>query len=410
MSKCKIYMAAQQDDTKMAKAHIQAEQQINFKHNLRVNTSSLSLFWFGASFFAIRTICPLFLSYLTDNTLVFSILSVITSTGWLLPQLFTASWVQRQPVKKFIPVNVGFFSERLPIMLLPLAAWIVLRSESFAVVLFLLLLTWHTVGAGVVAVGWQDMLAKIFPVEWRGRFFGITNFIGNGTGILGASAAAWILNKIKYPFNFMLTFGIAGLFIFLSWIFLSLTREPASVPEENPPDRKSYWRNLPNFIRDDKNYRQYLISQALSSIGVMTLGFLTLYVLRKWGVGASMVSLFTTSMFGGSALSSLVFGWIGDKIGHKLVIEISNVLIGLAILIALLAPSPAWFYLVFALQGGASAGFILSGISIIFELCDENIRPTYIGLTNTVIGIFSGISPLFGGWIIDSLGFNWLFW
>ncbi len=393
----------------MAQIDIQTEVQDNFKHNFRVNVLDGATFWFGASFFATRTIAPLFLSYLTDNTLAFSILAMIVSTGWLLPQLFTANWVQRMPLKKFAPVNIGFVAERLPVLLLPLAAWVTLKSESFAVVLFLCLIAWHVVGAGVVAVGWQDMIAKIFPVEWRGRYFGLTNFLGNGTGILGAAAAAWMLTQMQFPYNFMLAFGIAGLFIFISWIFLALTREPVSPPEENPLDRKSYWRSLPAIIREDHNYRQYLISQALSAVGAMALGFFTLYALRTWDVNDSMVSLFTTSLLVGATLSNLALGWIGDKFGHKLVLELSTGFIALALLTALLAPSPVWFYLVFAFQGAANAGFILSGISIVFEFCVENIRPTYIGLTNTIIGVFSGISPLIAGLIADHYGFGWLF-
>ncbi|MEJ2759831.1 MAG: hypothetical protein P8046_15245, partial [Anaerolineales bacterium] len=186
--------------------------QKNFKFNFATNVIDGTFFWLGSSFFATRTIAPLFLSYLTDNTLVFGILATILSTGWLLPQLFTANWVQQRPIKKYFPVVIGFFTERLPIFLLPVAAWVSLRSPSLAVTLFLVFIGWHVVGAGVIAVGWQDMIAKVFPVKWRGRFFGISNFAGNATGILGASAAAWILNRYAFPTNFMLSFGLGGVF------------------------------------------------------------------------------------------------------------------------------------------------------------------------------------------------------
>ena len=170
----------------------------------------------GASFFASRTIAPLFLSYLTDNTFAFGLLALIASTGWSLPQLFTANWVQHLPIKKVVPVVHGFWWERVPVLLLPLAAWAALKSTDLAIVLFLLLYAWHVFGSGIVAVGWQDMIAKVFPVEWRGRYFGITNFLGNGTGILGATAAAWMLSTISFPYNFMLAFGIAG--FLLTWM------------------------------------------------------------------------------------------------------------------------------------------------------------------------------------------------
>ncbi len=388
---------------------IQAEIDKNYKFNFTVNVIDGTLFWFGASFFATRTIAPLFLSYLTDNTLIFGLLATIVSTGWLLPQLLTANWVQQIPVKKYLPVNIGLFTERLPIMLLPLAAWAVLRSSTLAIWLFIFLLTWHIIGAGVIAVGWQDMLAKIFPVARRGRFFGTANFSGNATGIIGASVAAWVLDYFDFPYNFMVIFGLAGVFIFLSWVFLAMTREPAVAPKQAPQSQRHYWRTLPKIIKTDVNYRRFLFSQVVLAFGGMGTGFFTLYAVRQWQVSDGMVGLFTTSMMIGTALSNLAFGWLADKYGHKLIIEISNLVLILTSTVALLAPAPEYFYLVFGLQGVYTAGIILSGIMIVFEFSDEDIRPTYIGLTNSAIGIFAGIAPLVGGWMIDAAGFSWLF-
>jgi MFS family permease len=388
---------------------IQAEIDKNYKFNFTVNVIDGTLFWFGASFFATRTIAPLFLSYLTDNTLVFGILATIASTGWLLPQMFTANWVQQRPIKKYLPVNIGLFTERLPIILLPLAAWAALKSHTLAIFLFIFLLAWHILGAGVIAVGWQDMLAKIFPVEKRGRFFGTANFSGNATGILGASAAAWVLEYFDFPYNFMVLFGIAGVFIFLSWISLAMTREPAVPPKKERLTNKLYWRSLPQIIRTDENFRRFLYSQIVLTAGGMGMGFFTIYALRQWSISDGMVGLFTTSLMVGTALSNLIFGWMADKFGHKLVIEISTLALMLSSAIALLSPTPEYFYLVFALQGVYTAGIILSGIMIVFEFCEEDIRPTYIGLTNSSIGIFAGITPMIGGWLADTAGFAWLF-
>jgi MFS family permease len=393
----------------MTAADFQAEIKANFRHNFTVNVLDGAFFWFGSSFIATRTIAPLFLSYLTDNTFIFGLLSMIVSTGWLLPQLFTANWVQRLPIKKIVPVVHGFFWERMPVLLLPLAALAAVYSAQSAVFVFLFLIGWHVIGAGIVAVGWQDMIAKIFPVEWRGRYFGITNFLGNGTGILGAAAAAWMLATIAYPYNFMLAFGCAGVFIFISWVFLRMTREPARVSQLPPQDSKSYWRSLPQIIRNDKNYRMYLLSQVLGTIGFMAYGFLTVYAIREWQVSAATVSLFTTSLLIGTTVSNPLFGWIGDKFGHKNVILICTTLTVLALGVTLFAPGPTWFYLVFALLGANNAGFLVSGITIVFEFCDQDVRPTYIGLTNSIMGIFGAIAPLIGSLVIEQSGFKSLF-
>lgn len=394
----------------MAQSEVQAELDKHFKHNFRVNVFDGAFFWFGASFIATRTIGPLFLSYLTDNTFAYGLLAMIASTGWSLPQLFTANWIQRLPVKKVVPVVHGFYWERLPVLLLPLATLATLRSANLAIFLFLLFIAWHVIGAGIVAVGWQDMIAKIFPVEWRGRYFGIANFLGNGTGILGATAAAWMLETMQFPYNFMLAFGIGGIFIFISWVFLSMTREPAREPKTPRQDSKTYWRSIPVIIKEDQNFRRFLIKGVIGTIGFMAVGFLTFYAIRTWDVSDATVSLYTTSMLVGNTLANPLLGWLGDKFGHKKVLVINDLLVVAAIGLALAAPSPTWFYLVFALLGANQAGFMVSGITIVFEFSDEDVRPTYIGITNTVMGIFGAIAPLIASLIIEGVSFQALFW
>ena len=174
---------------------LEQEVELNYRHNFAVNIVEVTAFWFGASFIATRTILPVYVSRLTDSEFAIGLLATIVGTGWLLPQLFTAHWVQRLPVKKIVPVRVGLYAERLPVFLLVPAAWLTIRSPELALLVFFIMITWHIFGAGTIAVGWQDMLAKIFPVRRRGRFFGLANFSGTATGVLGAAGAGWLLDR-----------------------------------------------------------------------------------------------------------------------------------------------------------------------------------------------------------------------
>jgi MFS family permease len=78
--------------------------------------------------------------------------------------------------------------------------------------------------------------------------------------------------------------------------------------------------------------------------------------------------------------------------------------------LAALAPSADWFYVVFFLTGVSNAGFMLSGIMIIFEFCLPEVRPTYIGLNNTFNGLVAIIMPFIGGWIASVYGYRPMFW
>ncbi|MCX7681817.1 MAG: MFS transporter [Anaerolineae bacterium] len=381
----------------------------NYRFNAIVNILDGTFFWFGASFIAARTILPLYVSNLTDSKLAIGLLSVIASTGWLFPQLFTANLVQRLPRKKVMVVNVGLFTERLPVLLMVPAALLATRFPLPALVLFFVLFAWHTLGAGAVAVSWQDMLAKIIPLERRGKFFGITNFGGPATGVLGAAAAAWLLDHYEFPYGYVLCFACAALLIFISWFFLALTREPAQPPQERPLSQKEFWHQLPRLLRSDRNFRRYLLSQSVTTLGGMSLGFLTVYAVQRWQLPEGQAGAFTASMLIAQALSNLLFGVLADRRGHKLVLELGTLLIALAIGLASIAPAPAWFHLVFALVGSSTAAFFMSGMMIVFEFSTPEVRPTYIGLSNTLIGTVSALAPLIGGWLAELEGYQALF-
>ncbi len=202
-------------ETMGSSSNAQKEIEQNYRWNFLVNALDGASFWFGMSFISSTVILPLFVSHFTNNPLLIGLIPFLATAGYLLPQLFVANWVERAPRKKFFPVTLGFFLERMPIFLLaPAAYFLATNQPDLALVTFFVLFAWHTFGAGIIIVGWQDMIAKIIPVEKRGRFFGITNFVGNGTGILGALAVPFVLERSTFPTGYVLAFVAASVLDF----------------------------------------------------------------------------------------------------------------------------------------------------------------------------------------------------
>jgi MFS family permease len=382
----------------------------NYRWNFLVNTLDGAFFNFGMSFFSSEIILPLFVSHFTSNPLAISLIFFLGWGGVLLPQLFTANAVERAPLKKFFPMVLGFFLERLPIFLLPLAIYfLAVNQPMLTLVLFFVLYTWHNAGAGVIIVGWQDMIAKVIPVEKRGRFFGISNFIGNGTGILGALAVPFILGAFDFPLGFVFCFGVTALLLFLSWGSLSLTREPRLASAKPAVSQAVYLRSLPDVLRRDRNFRKYLLAQITFALSTMATGFLTVYAVQRWALPDSQAGGFIIALQVGLTLANLFFGFLADKKGHKLNLEICWFLYLLLLVLAVLAPDYTWFYLIFFLSGAVNAGTLISGFSIVYEFTDAENRPTYIGLANTIPGIMVAVAPLIGGWLVASLDFPIMF-
>ncbi len=388
---------------------IELEVERDYRHNFIVNFLDGTAFWFGASFWATRTIFPVYIANLTDSKFAIALLSVIVSTGWLLPQIFTANWTQRMPQKKYIAVTIGFWTERLPVLLLVPAAWLATISKELALIASLIFMTWHIIGAGVIAVSWQDMIAKIFPVDRRGKFFGVTNFSGTAAGILGASTVAWLLNHHEFPYSYVWSFGIGAFFILLSWVFLALVKEPYIEPKTAPISNREYLKQLPAIVRGDTNFRRYLITQIFIGGGNIAIGFLAVYAIQRWNLPDSQAGIYTIAMLSGQAISGLLFGWLADRRGHKLVLTLSVSGMALSVGVALLASAPIWFLAVFFLSGVSTAGFMISGIMIVFEFCTADIRPTYIGINNTFNGVIAIIMPLLGGCLAKNFGYPAMF-
>ncbi len=388
------------------------EQEVehHYRHNFIVNALDGACYWFGYSFIAPTIILPLYISHFTDNPLIIGLIPFLNTAGFLLPQLFTSNIVERTPRKKFFPVNLGFFLERVPVLLLTLSVALFAKSRpGLALGLFLLFYTWYTGGAGLIIVGWQEMIAKIIPTDRRGRFFGITNFVGNMAGILGSAAVPFVLERFAFPQGYVLAFSAATVLIFMSWFFLSLAREPVLEVRKPHVSQAEYMRSLPGVVRKDPNFLRYLIFQIIFALSGMASGFLIVYGAKQWNLPDGVAVIYGIVMQAGQALAYLFFGFIADRKGHKLNLEISAAVSLVSFIMALAAPSPLWFYPIFFLRGVTFAANFISGISIVMEFTQADNRPTYFGLANTIPGVAGAIAPLLGGWLAKTAGYYWLF-
>jgi MFS family permease len=399
-------MTAVPSNTSIAQEEISRD----YRWNFTVNALDGASFWFGMSFISSTIILPLYVSHFTDNPILIGLIPFIATAGYLVPQLFSANAVERAPRKKFFPVTLGFFLERIPIFLLgPTAYLLAVGQPELALTTFFILYAWHTFGAGVTIVGWQDMIAKLIPVDRRGRFFGITNFIGNGSGILGAIAVPIVLSKFTFPLGYVISFVIAAFLVFLSWVFLSLTREPPVYSSKPAVSQLDYLRSLPDILRRDHNFRTYLFSSIIFYVSGMATGFLVVYTVQTWDLPDAQASGFIITMQVGLALANLFFGFLADRKGHKLNLEICMALSTISLILAILAPNFWWFFPIFFLRGAVNAGNFISGISIVYEFTDAENRPTYIGLANTIPGIAGAIAPLIGGWLVGVISYQVMF-
>jgi MFS family permease len=378
---------------------LKQEIERNYRWNLVFNTAELALFWFGLSFIAATTILPLFVSKLTASTLAIGLVALLAQGGWSLPQVFTANPIERAPRMLPIMVNIGFFIERLPLLVMVLAALLALSAPSLSLVLVLLGFAWHTLGSGSIAPSWQELVGRCFPANRRGRFLGVGSFVGIGFGALGAAVSSYLLAHVPYPRSFVTIFALGAFGIMASLVFLAKVREP--VPSLRPPRRtmSAFWSDLRRIVRTQANFRFYLTGRALGALGGMSSGFLTLSALRIWQVSDGTVGAYTGVMLIGQALGTLFSGLMADRRGHKLSLEVSFGAFVASYLFAAWSPFSEIYFLVFLCLGFGLGGVVVSGILLSLEFAEPGRQPTYAGVTNTLLGILGMIAPLIGAWL-----------
>ncbi len=285
----------------------------------------------------------------------------------------------------------------------------VVNPVASLLTLFFVAYAWHGFGAGAIAPAWSDMIARMFPVDRRGWFFGLSSFIGTGLGALGAILSGWILVTFPYPQNFAYTFLMAAISITVSWVFLAFAREPVpTVPAAARPRSDQSWQKIKAIVRRDRNFRNFLNARVLANLGRMGAGFLTVAALQRWGVSDATVGLYTAALLIGQTAGNLLAGVVADRRGHKFTLELAQAASVLTFLLAWLAPEPVWFFAVFFLMGAANGISIVSGVLSVMEFSAPEHRPSYIGIGNTVSGIGSAIAPIIGG-VLALYSYNLLF-
>lgn len=380
----------------------------DYRWNFTVNLVDGVSFWFAMSFVGVSTIVPLFISKLTPSMVPIAYVAILAQAGWFLPQVFTSNWLERLPRRKPVFVNLGMLLERLPVALFAVAAVLAGRWVTLGLAFFLVVYTWNRFGGGMVATAWQDLIARLFPLERRGRFWGLTSAIGSGLGFAGAALSAWLLTNYSFPTGFVILFSLAFAILLFGWIFSTRIREPAHPVRAVRQGQREFLARLPRLLREDQPFRRFLVARLLMGLGGMGLGFVTVAAVRRWAVADGTVGLYTGVLLLGQVVGDLVFGLLADRHGHKFALEWAALAYAVAFALAWLAPGAAWYYAVFFLIGVGMGILIVSGILVVFEFSEGERRPTYIGLTNTSLGLVNVVGPLVAVWLAG-VGFELLF-
>lgn len=417
----------------------------NFRHNAIVNTVDLMFFFFADSFWSINTIIPVFAATLTDSPFLIGLMPAIVNAGWFLPQLFISGYVSRLP--KVVPLSIKLgILERVSYLFFPILALLIPSiPKSTALTLLIILMVWRGLAGGFSALPWQEVMARVIPITQRARYYGFSRVLGQIMGVIASAISAAVLARYRYPYGYAIGFGIAVVAQWISFAAYSQNRDPGAITaqepaeftsarsalEADPPEAPRLAETMPfapsedplpapglapgglalfrTILKEDKNFRLYLLARSISFLGNMGSAFLAVYAIQTFHLSDESAAIFTGVLFLSGILGYALWGAVGDRIGPKRIVVISF-LFWVGTMVVALASRQVWvYYLAFVFFGLYNAGMNVGDSILVMELGPENLRPTYLGMARTLTGIFLLLAPILAGWLVQVSGYPLMF-
>lgn len=353
------------------------------------------------------TFIPAYLHQMTGSDALVGSGAALLQLGMVFSPIFSASQLERESVILPYAIRTGT-TMRAIILGLAISGWFTRGWVQLALTLACLFLLGLFTGAQRVA--FQLLMAKVIPVDRRGRLQAWRNFTGGAiAAVLSYFAGKWLIagNVLGngYATTFFLTFVLtsAGLII-----LTRMLREPQTPVPKLPTRFVDRLRQFPRLL-EDADYRHFLAAQGFCVLARIAAPFFILYAGERMGMSGATVGLLAFCYLGADTLANLVWGYMGDHTGYRATL-ITAILLWIGSIITLMAFDAPWAsYLCFCGLGAASAGYLMSQQTMVLEFGSRQEAAMRLGLSTTLEGAVASIGPLIGGVIAALAGYLPLF-
>jgi MFS family permease len=402
-----------------------AEREEHTRWNFAVIVTESSSFMTGMAWVDPVVVLPLFVHALTPSTVVIGLVTTLQRLAYALPILPMAAVLGHRPAR--LPyLRWGVFYGRLPFLLFVLYLWLRgVGNSTLTLVFMMAAFVFVSAGNGVVAVPWQDIIAKSIPSRMRGRFFGSTQFATAVATIGVGFVVRYALGSggPKFPLNFTMLFTLAAVFFTISTIGCAVVREPIRPVLDRPQTIRELIAGAPRLLRDRREFRS-LVVVAILGFGLnLSMPFYIVYATTELGVPQAMAGTYIWAAVLTGAPMSLVWGHLNDRRGPRAVLKGACMLVAAVPMLALAVPPltaliagaagaakalPYTLALVFLGGGAVTSSLWIGSNNYLFELCGHEDRPRYIALLNTLAAPRT-LFPLAVGWLLTLLPYRTVF-
>ncbi len=371
----------------------------------------------GAAAVDSGTIIATLVHGLTGSVLAVGAATAILRYGWLFPQIFVGYFAQRR--RRRMPFYVvGAFGRAT--CLAGIAGLLAIAGafpDALLIGLFFGLWTAYAFISGIVAVPYNDIVARSVGSPRRSRLLAI-RFFGGGLLALGVAAAAHqFLNTLTFPGGYAALVLLGALLLLASSISFVSAGEPIA-PQPHPivGGFLGFLREGIEVFRSDSRFRIFVYAQWLGGAVTMALPFYIIQVMATHGAG-SAVAFLLGAQTAGALVSNALWGWWGDRHGKRSLLEGVVVLraappllilVWVSIAGAWAVPTLAGFTVVFLLLGALGNGITIAMLGYLMEISPDDRRPAYSGYFNAIVAP-AALLPLAGAAIVETTSLSWVF-
>jgi len=355
------------------------------------------------------TFVPAYLHMLSGSDFIVSLGTSLQQLGGVISPIAGAAQIEHR--KKILPVSMFLGTMmRVQVLGIAIAGWLLGGTPLLVSVLFFLFLL--GLFSGPQNVAFQFLLAKMIPIERRGRLQGWRNLCG---GVVAATlsyfAGKYLVGGNVLGNGYSTTFALAFLLTSAGLtIFSFLVREPEPPTVRDRTAIRDRMRELIPMLRADPGFLYFMIARTFAIASRVAQPFYIIYVARKIGMSGQTIGEMSLAFLGADTVMSLGWGYLADKFGFR-----SNFIIALLFWIAstimlMSVSSPLLLFVAFFGLGAGNSGYNMSAQNIVFEFGHRDDMAMRLAFSNTAESVMSAAGPLIGGVIAASFGYFAVFW
>ncbi|NND60245.1 MAG: MFS transporter [Gammaproteobacteria bacterium] len=317
----------------------------------------------------------------------------------LIPQLFVAAMIRRQPVRKWFWI-AGSAAQGLCV--LGMAAVALTLKGAAAGLAIIVLLVVFSLARGVCSVSSKDVTGKTVSKNRRGVLSGYAASAA-GAITVGVGVLVWFVREQEAGslVFFAALLGVAGVLWLLAAAAYAFIREAAGATEGGGNAVAEALGSL-GLLTTDSGFRHFVITRALLISTALTAPFLVTLANRQ-GDGA-LTGLAVMIIANGLAawISAPWWGKLADRSSRRVLIIAAFAAGVLGVAVYAYAATgaswhPVWIYAVaFFLLGIIHTGVRVGRKTYLVDMATQDNRAQYVAVSNTVIGILLLAGSAFG--------------